>query len=251
MKGIVLTVCLFLFLCPSVYGLTVTGDVVIDYDMGDEPLSAMISEPDFITTVTVVDGADISNFYIGESVDVNFYGGYTENLRGGEYGITTIYGGQIDNIQTTTGYARMYDGVVGTFSNLWGVGVSGGSIDTLRTAGISSLSGGNIGALEFAFGYIYDQPDIFTISGYGLSFNYDSDTTGTITGWLADGTWLGDGLPFLIEDRYGLDDCPLTINVHNLGDAPPIPSPEPSTILLFGSGIVGFLGATRRKKFKK
>lgn len=176
-----------------------------------------------LVCVTAVNANADSFTLTGPNLTINFSlpgmvtnPGIVTSLFSGNGTISGFSGFEIDNVLITLNGSSMLeniefftDGSGGTFAN--GGGLAIGVFDGV-TLDLINQSGSqlfNINTLKNPFSATF-RPGTFGLTS--------SPGLGTIT-----------------------DDLTLTITP----EAPPIP--EPSTILLFGSGLVGFIGAVRRK----
>ena len=104
-----------------------------------------------------------------------------------------------------------------------------GSVDA--PAGTMDLFGGASSPANYGFSYWPDQ-------GIGYSFTYATTDTNLRLGF---GTYLDEGIE---NESWGIDNVLITDN-YNIA-----PVPEPATMFLLGTGIIGMAGVMRRKTKK-
>lgn len=109
--------------------------------------------------------------------------------------------------------------------------------------------------LEALLGFVYNDPDISYLGETPFTDPTPKQYTGSYTGWdyavvKYDGYWVA------YEDTLN-DDVLITDNftwgvshIRWFG-SPTTPVPEPATMLLFGTGLVGLAGLGRKKFIKK
>lgn len=228
-----LIVLLFLFLVGNAHAVPVT---FFGEDLGLGEGTALSSWPNalgaqtaFYSNLTGITTEDFEGMSYGDNV-ATFGSGLTATLTGGGY-VNTVTSG-------TNGVGRypisgdnywesgssftitfseeisafgFYGIDIGDFNGQVVLGLTGGGTSTINIGNSTNIAGGSV--LYFGF---YDLIDTYT----SISF------TNTASG----------------VDYFGFDD----FTVGTIENIKPVP--EPGTMILFGIGLLGLAGASRRKK---
>lgn len=180
---------------------------------------------------TIVDmlGGDVDSIGTYDSSTVNVTGGQVNTLDALEFSSANISGGFV------YGASAWDHAIVNFFGNASAGTIGSGDFGTLNMiGGTADIVGANYsGTLNLYGGIVNDSLGASgesTVNLYGYSFYYDP-TAGSFDGGQLTGFWL--------------DDTPFTIDLYGAGTYSHINLvPEPSTLLLFGLGILGL----RRKR---
>jgi len=253
MKGISVVLCVILL----VFGFVGVANATL-IDIGD----GFFYDPDFNDTF-VGDGGthfiDASNSittgrllvglcgHHGEGgvplptiVDV-INGGYLQGLYL-NWGKVNINGGSAGSILNKD-FLSIIDGNVGGISGFSSshTNVQGGNVNEIHISddGTGEIWGGVVNSIRSTVDAVID------IYGYGFNLPYGEITLtqGHLSGFLSDGSIIDSNF-----NREGWDMLG-TINLIEAANDNSKPIPEPSTMLLLGTGLIGFAGV--RRKFKK
>ena len=237
-------------------------DTTIDYTISDDVRVIEGGNPSPPTVVDIVEPAEVSrSVRVFDSSIVNFRGGTihgyddqgltardtsTVNMYGGtisdelsavDFSTVNVHGGYVSDADTGgSGTLNIYGGEVGgpNATDTCVVNIFGGDIDGVRAtqSGTVNIHGGNIVSEVRAGSGFGDHDGVITVFGAGFNYPYGPipDSSGTLTGNLADGS------PIDVSFEI-YDDASIVLAV-----------PEPASVVLLTAGAGGLLAFARRRK---
>lgn len=237
-----------LFLVPMFFLLGITGSSnATTLDVWDwnsiSNTGTIIGQIDTIATNQT--GAQHYNYYSysGHPSDVNLDTYFSnlwvhENINTGEYSFGFIF--SADNSPDASNYAELWFRIVDSASDVY-VSLS----DDAGEAVEQSTPGWFYG--NYYYGHNTDGIMVSGITGSDWTIMIDAVDFGDITNWFAASggvSGFSDDLSLTLGNEYritleGNTPSGLVVN--------PDVVPEPSTMLLFGSGLIGLAGIARRK----
>lgn len=227
--------------------VTNTGPTVIDGDLGVYPGTSITGFPPGIVNGTIYDGNAVAMQAQADALAAyNFFAGLSsnENLTGQNLGGLTLTPGvySFDSSAQLTGELMINWEGLSNQSVVFQIG------STLTTASASMVVGINMGQNDNIYWNVGSSATLGTTTSFeGTVIAVASDTLNT-------GATDNCGRIIALNGAVTLDDnfinnCGATTTTGTTGTSTTGTTPEPSSIFLFGSGILAAIGAVRRKLF--
>jgi hypothetical protein len=226
--------------------VTNTGNTVIDGDLGVYPGTSITGFPPGLVNGTIYDGDAVAMQAQNDALAAyNFFSGLSsnENLSGQNLGGLELTPG----VYTYNSSAQL----TGTLEINW-EGMSNQNVvfqigSTLTTASASMVVGINMGQNDNIYWMVGSSATLGTTTAFqGTVIAFASDTLNT--GATDDcGRIIALNGAVTLDDNF-IDNCAATTTT-TTGTTTTGTTPEPSSIFLFGSGILSLAGFVRRRLF--
>ena len=227
--------------------VTNTGNTVIDGDLGVYPGTSITGFPPGLVNGTIYDGDAVAMQAQNDALAAyNFFSGLSsnENLSGQNLGGLELTPG----VYTYNSSAQL----TGTLEINW-EGMSNQSVvfqigSTLTTASASMVVGVNMGQNDNIYWMVGSSATLGTTTAFqGTVIAVASDTLNT--GATDEcGRIIALNGAVTLDDNF-IDNCAATTTTTTTGTTTTGTTPEPSSIFLFGSGILSLAGFVRRRLF--
>jgi len=227
--------------------VTNTGNTVIDGDLGVYPGTSITGFPPGIVNGTIYDGNAVAMQAQADALAAyNFFAGLTsnENLSGQDLGGKTLTPG----VYTFDSSAQLTGELMINWEGLNNQNVVFQIGSTLTTASASMVVGINTGSNDNIYWNVGSSATLGTTTqfeGTIIAVASDSLKTGASDNC---GRIIALNGAVTLEDNF-IDNCAATTTTTGTSTTGTGSTPEPSSIFLFGSGILGLAGFVRRKLF--
>ena len=227
--------------------VTNTGPTVIDGDLGVYPGTSITGFPPGIVNGTIYDGNAVAMQAQADALAAyNFFAGLSsnENLTGQNLGGLTLTPGvyNFDSSAQLTGELMINWEGLSNQNVVFQIG------STLTTASASMVVGINMGQNDNIYWNVGSSATLGTTTSFeGTVIAVASDTlnTGATDNC---GRIIALNGAVTLDDNF-IDNCSSTTTTGTTGTSTTGTAPEPSSIFLFGSGLLAAIGAVRRKLF--
>jgi len=227
--------------------VTNTGNTVIDGDLGVYPGTSITGFPPGIVNGTIYDGNAVAMQAQADALAAyNFFAGLSsnENLTGQNLGGLTLTPGvyNFDSSAQLTGELMINWEGLSNQNVVFQIG------STLTTASASMVVGINMGQNDNIYWNVGSSATLGTTTSFeGTVIAVASDTlnTGATDNC---GRIIALNGAVTLDDNF-IDNCSSTTTTGTTGTSTTGTAPEPSSIFLFGSGLLAAIGAVRRKLF--
>ena len=227
----------FLSMLFIILGITAFSNAaVIDFTGG----TAYLSDGTSVTTTNTGLWNSVVDYYIEDGMMIDFVGGYGTI---GDYYNDSIFGG-IGGYGDSVIHAHPFDQFDIVFSKLDGSDFDLTYVDMTSNTdtGGGLASGDERSFITTDLGHEL----MLAPSDWGINYTFYADVgDGIVRNWM-DSNFLGiNSFTISSENAYcfGMDNFFI--------DQPPPSIPEPATLILFGTGLLGIAGLGRKKFFKK